>query len=611
MPTSSCAIPSPDRNAPTHVRVCQRLILALAFFAVVSTPAAAFDLSQYRLRAATDRAAGLAEGWQVLDAGVFENDPAGERLLLWYMGAAAAGASEHEALDAIIARLDRLGQKHGDDVARSYAGFLRGARQIDAGDARAGLVMVLESANRMLAVGDPIGRIAAAGELCSAYTAADLPQSAIEHCKRYRRLAESSGDTAYMARADYLEASALSRSARPKQAVERWQSARRRFLDMGQNGLAARTAGSMANDLVVVGRYAEALEMADESLAAAIAVSSAISVAISRGVRADALIGLGRYDEAQAELDLAMALAASMDQPFLQGDLLQSQANLLEKKNGDPARVRALRARAAALRDTGMYAEGGQELQSLELQFREREQQLRIRELEAEQRTQELALQQARLDADRSQSRLDRQRLVMWAVGTLSLLLAAGLAVLLRLLRAQRRLAEVLRTQAYRDALTGIPNRRALNEVAGALLAESAHEARGHVLMMADLDHFKAINDRHGHPFGDQVLATVAALLQALVPPTALVVRMGGEEFALLCPDLGREAALALAASIRQEVAALALESRGESVVVTISIGVAVHSSDTQDFSTWLRAADSALYRAKAAGRNRVVLADG
>jgi len=611
MPTSSCAIPSPDRNAPTHVRVCQRLILALAFFAVVSTPAAAFDLSQYRLRAATDRAAGLAEGWQVLDAGVFENDPAGERLLLWYMGAAAAGASEHEALDAIIARLDRLGQKHGDDVARSYAGFLRGARQIDAGDARAGLVMVLESANRMLAVGDPIGRIAAAGELCSAYTAADLPQSAIEHCKRYRRLAESSGDTAYMARADYLEASALSRSARPKQAVERWQSARRRFLDMGQNGLAARTAGSMANDLVVVGRYAEALEMADESLAAAIAVSSAISVAISRGVRADALIGLGRYDEAQAELDLAMALAASMDQPFLQGDLLQSQANLLEKKNGDPARVRALRARAAALRDTGMYAEGGQELQSLELQFREREQQLRIRELEAEQRTQELALQQARLDADRSQSRLDRQRLVMWAVGTLSLLLAAGLAVLLRLLRAQRRLAEVLRTQAYRDALTGIPNRRALNEVAGALLAESAHEARGHVLMMADLDHFKAINDRHGHPFGDQVLATVAALLQALVPPTALVVRMGGEEFALLCPDLGREAALALAASIRQEVAALALESRGESVVVTISIGVAVHSSDTQDFSTWLRAADAALYRAKAAGRNRVVLADG
>lgn len=611
MPTSSCAIPSPDRNAPTHVRVCQRLILALAFFAVVSTPAAAFDLSQYRLRAATDRAAGLAEGWQVLDAGVFENDPAGERLLLWYMGAAAAGASEHEALDAIIARLDRLGQKHGDDVARSYAGFLRGARQIDAGDARAGLVMVLESANRMLAVGDPIGRIAAAGELCSAYTAADLPQSAIEHCKRYRRLAESSGDTAYMARADYLEASALSRSARPKQAVERWQSARRRFLDMGQNGLAARTAGSMANDLVVVGRYAEALEMADESLAAAIAVSSAISVAISRGVRADALIGLGRYDEAQAELDLAMALAASMDQPFLQGDLLQSQANLLEKRKGDPARVRALRARAADLRDTGMYAEGGQELQSLELQFREREQQLRIRELEAEQRTQDLALQQARLDADRSQSRLDRQRLVMWAVGTLSLLLAAGLVVLLRLLRAQRRLAEVLRTQAYRDALTGIPNRRALNEVAGALLAESAHEARGHVLMMADLDHFKAINDRHGHPFGDQVLATVAALLQALVPPTALVVRMGGEEFALLCPDLGREAALALAASIRQEVAALALESRGESVVVTISIGVAVHSSDTQDFSTWLRAADAALYRAKAAGRNRVVLADG
>lgn len=581
----------------------------LLVFACACAQANGFDLTQYRLRAATDRAAGLEEGWRVLADGVFQGNPAGERMLLWYMGAAAIGASEDDALDAITTRLERLAREHEDEVARSYAGFLRGARLIDAGDARAGLVMVLEAANRVFAQDDPLARITAAGELCSAYIAADLAQTALEHCHRYRRLAQASGDAVFMARADYLDASALSRAGQPQQAIERWQGARQHFLALGLKGLAARTAGSMAGDLIIIERHAEALAMAQEALDAAIAVSSPISMAISRGVRADALVGLKRYDEAQAELDQALALVAPMGQPLLLGDLLQTQADLLLAVEGDSPRAREVQARALALKDTGMHLGDGQELESLELKFREREQQLQIRELETEKRAQELALEQARLEAERSEAALARQRQVMWAVGILILALIAGLAVVIRLLRAQRRLAEALRVQAYRDALTGIPNRRALNELAGALLPEPDSEERGHVLMMTDLDYFKSINDRYGHPFGDQVLATVAELLQSLVPATALVTRMGGEEFALLCPDLGKAGAIELASSIRRAVGSLVLESRGERVLVTISIGVAVFGPGTRDFSAWIRAADAALYRAKAAGRNCVELA--
>ncbi len=613
MPTSSCATRLPDRRRwrrqPSAAGLVRGVTAVLLACVCLWAQAATFDLTQYRLRAATDRAAGLAEGWRELDRGTFANDPAGERLLLWYMGAAASGSSNDEELDAITARLDRLAQDRKDEVAQSYAGFLRGGRLIDAGDARAGLVLVLESANRIFAQDDAQARITAAGELCSAYVSSDLPQAALEHCARYRRLVHGSQDAAAMARADYLDASALSRAGLPEQAIERWNAARTRFLALGLKGLAARTAGSMAGDLVIVGRHAEALEMAQEALDAALAVSSAISTAIARGIRAEALIGLGRHDEARVELDQAMSLIETMDQPFLLGDLLMTRTRLLEATEGDTPRSRELRARAQALKDTGMQSGRGEELESLELKFREREQQLQIRELETERRAQELALQQVRLEAERSESALARQQQILWVIALLGMLLAAGLVVVLRLLSAQRRLADALQAQANRDALTGIPNRRVLNEVAATLLAEPACHERGHVLMMADLDHFKPINDRYGHPFGDQVLATVAALLQSSVPPTALVVRMGGEEFALLCPELGRSGARQLADSICAAVAALELEARGERVRVTISIGAAVYSEKVADFSTWLRAADAALYRAKAAGRNRVDMA--
>lgn len=585
-------------------RLLAGLILALALF-----PAAAFDLAQYRLRVATDRAAGLEEGRQVLRDGVFDDDPVSERMLLWYMGGAAVGSADDVALDEIATRLDSLAQQHADQMAMSYAGFLRGMRLIDTGEVHAGLVIVLEAANRIATHEDAAMRITAAGELCRAYVFAGLPAQAREHCRRHTRLVQGSGDGAALARAEYLEASALSHSGASEEAITHWQSARARFLSNGLEGLAARTAGALAADLVAVRRYDEALAMANEALAAAQAADSAISIAIARGVVAEALVGLERFAEAGEEVEQAIALAEPLRQSLLLGSLLRTQASVLLATGGDPMLAQVLQERAIALTEVSSEPARQDEISTLELQFREREQQLRIRELEHENRASELALEQAQVETDRKELALSHQRTLIWFGGVVGLLLLIGLVVLGRLLRAQRRLAQAMRAQAYRDALTGIPNRRALLEAAQALMATPDATQRGHALLVVDVDHFKAINDRHGHPFGDTVLAAIARQLQSAVLPHGLVARLGGEEFVLLCPDRGEAEARLLAENVRRDVGELVLIDNGERVPTAISIGGAILDPAMADFPAWIRAADAALYRAKTGGRNRVEFA--
>lgn len=164
------------------------------------------------------------------------------------------------------------------------------------------------------------------------------------------------------------------------------------------------------------------------------------------------------------------------------------------------------------------------------------------------------------------------------------------------------------------DALTGIANRRLFDR----RLSEESTRARRHglplALLMIDVDHFKRYNDRHGHQAGDDCLRRVAELLVGAVGrrPTDLVARYGGEEFVVLLPHTGPEEALILAERCLREMEAAALP-HGDSPVapqVTFSIGVAVMAPDgaVADPASLLRAADAALYQAKAGGRHCVAL---
>jgi diguanylate cyclase (GGDEF)-like protein len=176
------------------------------------------------------------------------------------------------------------------------------------------------------------------------------------------------------------------------------------------------------------------------------------------------------------------------------------------------------------------------------------------------------------------------------------------------------RLREALRQLAIRDALTGLYNRRFLEEAVHLALARAARKTEaadypGFALLMLDIDHFKQFNDQHGHAAGDLALCRVAEALRGQTRGSDVVARYGGEEFIVVLADITLAAALDRAEQMRAAVARLEFRplAQGDSVLLTVSIGVAHYPTQgTPTLADLLLAADQALYGAKHAGRNRV-----
>jgi diguanylate cyclase (GGDEF)-like protein len=166
----------------------------------------------------------------------------------------------------------------------------------------------------------------------------------------------------------------------------------------------------------------------------------------------------------------------------------------------------------------------------------------------------------------------------------------------------------VAEIRAATDGLTGLPNKRAVTDAMKRLFAQASTTASPLGLLLIDLDHFKQINDEWGHPVGDQVLASVGAVLRSVLRVRDFAGRNGGEEFAVLLPDTGIPAALEIAERIRAAVAEISLP--GADVSVTASLGVVGFPDHASTLDRLERLADAALYIAKREGRNRVQRAD-
>ena len=162
---------------------------------------------------------------------------------------------------------------------------------------------------------------------------------------------------------------------------------------------------------------------------------------------------------------------------------------------------------------------------------------------------------------------------------------------------------------ALTDSLTGLHNRRYLSTHLEALMHRMVESEKPLALLMADIDHFKPINDTYGHAVGDEVLCEVAQRMTRGVRGFDLVVRYGGEEFVVVMPDTPGDVAVAVAERLRQTIAAgpVTVAEAAANVPVTISIGVATREGPNDTPETLLKRADDALYAAKNAGRNRVV----
>jgi diguanylate cyclase (GGDEF)-like protein/PAS domain S-box-containing protein len=186
-----------------------------------------------------------------------------------------------------------------------------------------------------------------------------------------------------------------------------------------------------------------------------------------------------------------------------------------------------------------------------------------------------------------------------------------GYSLIIRDISDRREAHEALRRSIFCDHLTGLANRRAFFDTAEIELQRWARQPRPLSLMMIDADHFKQVNDRHGHAAGDAVLRHLAVALSACTRAIDVVARIGGEEFVVLLPDTAIEGAHALAQRICERVTAGAVEVDGERIRYTVSAGVAQMQAGVAGLDGLIKHADAALYRAKALGRNRVERWDG
>lgn len=201
-------------------------------------------------------------------------------------------------------------------------------------------------------------------------------------------------------------------------------------------------------------------------------------------------------------------------------------------------------------------------------------------------------------------------------------IISLGLAALLSQLRANRRELETrvqertaqlqaanaqLEQLAVTDALTGLLNRRALSDLFRREIERAQRHRRELAVIMFDLDHFKAINDRHGHAAGDAVLRQIAGVAAQSTRSTDAIARYGGEEFVLIAPETDRASALDLAERMRVALQSADFRIDHQSLKVTASFGVAMLRGDDKKPEDVLRRADESLYAAKGAGRNRVI----
>jgi diguanylate cyclase len=167
------------------------------------------------------------------------------------------------------------------------------------------------------------------------------------------------------------------------------------------------------------------------------------------------------------------------------------------------------------------------------------------------------------------------------------------------------------REEASLDGLTGLANRRSFDRVLSALLAELPANANGPCLLIADIDHFKRVNDSYGHLFGDKVIRAIATILRDNVKGKDLAARYGGEEFVIILPDTPLSGATSLAETIRKKVEGSRIKRSGTNEIVanvTLSLGVARHRPGESERELIARA-DQALYQSKQQGRNRVTVA--
>ncbi|NQD37721.1 GGDEF domain-containing protein [Permianibacter sp. IMCC34836] len=315
-------------------------------------------------------------------------------------------------------------------------------------------------------------------------------------------------------------------------------------------------------------------------------------IQLQRGI---ALRQLKRYREARAELDLALAAFKQIRAQHELRDTYAAMATL----NAELENWRAAYEAHVSLKQIADQLATGQRDQQLALikvQFDTRYQEQQNRALEKEKAAVEQALAQ--------EQRANRLQVIVIVLGALVLLL------LVFAIWRQWRNSRKLQAMAMTDELTGLANRRRVLATLDAMRQSHRATERQVAVLIADLDHFKLLNDSWGHLVGDKVLKRVAAAFRTVVREQDVLGRLGGEEFLLLLPSTDKTEALQVAERVRGAVAAIDLTDIDPGLKQTISLGGTSCKVGDEQIGHILARADAALYSAKEQGRNRVLWQD-
>lgn len=495
----------------------------------------------------------------------------------------------------------------GDEAARLIDGLLAdpptSAIAIRAHGLAANIAMIerrWERAFELLAKGlalepdldDPGGMADLLGIAAYIHAQAGESRRAIDYATRSHGFAERTDSPRSRCVARHRLAYALKRASEDVSAEGHYRRAVSECERAGDPILQATAQSGLADLLRQEGRLDDADALFAVAIAGLEASGYAIGLAEARFFEARLRLAQGRYGEADRHLaELVPRLRGHSHLDYL-SEALEMRATIA-RRQGRSVDAADLLAETLATRQEHLDRERALRLAFLGVEF-----DLQLKE-------QELALlrEQARVarleqQAQRQQS---RQQIL---IGAVAVLVAAVLGLLLLQARRERvRLVE----QARHDGLTGLDNHTWFFERIEGSLADAASRGRPLTLVLADIDYFKQVNDLHGHPAGDQVLRRVAALLVEVFEGEACLGRVGGEEFAIGLPGASAAAAVALLQRFRRRLAEARPGPGG--TALAMSFGLAVRRpGDTVES---LRArADDALYRAKQAGRDRLVVAD-
>ena len=547
----------------------------------------------------------------------------------------AATLSELKQLNqahALIWQAETLAAASGDLALRIDSGVASGQAHAEAGDYPAALARIEEAVSLARqggngggdsagngggngggnGVGNGVGN--SVGQIVALNALARLYDQIKEYDKGFATLAEAyaladraraPGHVALLKNSEYGLAIDTGQRARAGAALRDGLEIERRI------GAAPLVVNSLINlaDLALKERqYAAAAGYAQDALSAAQDLGSPHRIAVARFNLGAAQLGLGRLADGKTSMDAALAvLARDGDLPALQS-AWKEYGDALEAAGDAPAALAAYH-RERDLSDALFKKQRQEAIWHLEEKFGAEKKARQIDKLH-----QENALKSAQIDNNRLQQK------IWWLLAALLTVGAVVTAYLYRTVRRAnahlKRSNIELKHQSSHDPLTALYNRRYFQDTMSAHAAATPAPAAGSdsgALFLIDVDHFKHVNDAHGHGVGDQVLVMIAGQLREILRETDMIVRWGGEEFLAWLPDLKRSRLNEVAARLLAGISARPLLHQGAVIPVTVSIGYAPFplampgavDGAGPDWERTLHLVDMALYMAKSHGRNR------